>query len=87
MRGHEKLGTYGGYEGFNVKAMCKKKPPRFTFIPGKSYPVHCIEENVGLHPPLDVLNLELSRRELIDEKGRPVKMRKQDFIKFFKEKI
>lgn len=80
---HEKLGTYGGYEGFDIQAMCKKKPPRFCFTPGKKYAVHCIEENVGLHPPLDVLNLELSRRMLKDDKGKAVTMLKYDFMKYF----
>lgn len=84
---HEKLGTYGGYEGFDIRAMCKRKPPRFSFTPGRQYVVHCIEENVGLHPPLDVLNLELSSRELKDDKGKAVKMMKYEFIKYFKEKL
>jgi hypothetical protein len=87
MRDHEKLGTYGGYDGFNIKSMCKKKPPRFHFTPGKIYNVYRIDENLGLHPPLDVLDMEMSFRELKDDRGRPVEMKKEDFIKYFKEKI
>jgi len=87
MRGHEKLGTYGGYEGFNIKTMCKKKPPRFHFTPGKMYAVHCIDDHMGFHPPLDVLDLELSIRELKDDSGKSVAMKKQDFIKFFNDKV
>jgi hypothetical protein len=65
----------------------EKTSPRFSFTPGKQYVVHCIEENVGLHLPLDVLNLELSRREINDDKGKAIKMLKLDFIKYFQEKI
>jgi hypothetical protein len=36
-----------------------------------------------LHPPLDVLNLELSRRMLKDDKGKAVTMLKYDFMKYF----
>lgn len=85
-KAHEKLGTYGGYEGFDVKAMCKKNPPRFHFTPGKEYTVHCVEENLNLHPPLDVLNMEMSYRSIKDDTGRSLEMKKLDFMKFFKER-
>jgi len=86
MMDHKKLGVYGGYEGFDVKAMCKKNPPRFHFTPGRTYTVHCVEENVGLHPPLDVLNMEMSYRSLKDDTGKALQMKKLDFMRYFAEK-